>query len=780
MPKKQVKEKKKEERNLITRFFLLIVNTLVLLGYIIIHPFEKIYKAFDDLRIKIWKFLNKPIGVEDITQNVSDRMNFINSTAVGLMAWLNVHKQKKKTKKRSKALQKSRIAHRKERQKRRQKKVSKVKLFLMFWLGGIFTLVFFAIPVFAYFWFSTLPSPELLQDQIQNSSTKILDRNGRVLYEIYIDKKYDPVPLKRIPDEVINATLAIEDADFYSHPGFDIRGIARAARSTFLEDRVEGGSTITQQLIKNVLLTPDRTYERKIKELVLAVMVERNYSKSEILEFYLNNIPYGGTAYGIESASQKYFGKSSWDLNLAEASMLAGLPSAPSVYSPLNGNMELAKERQKQVLDRMVSVGYVTPFEAEIAYSQELTLAPQVEYIRAPHFVNYVRESLYSKFGQRAVDFGGLTVRTTLDLDLQEKVQKIVSDEVSENGTRLNFSNGAAIVLDSRTAQILAYVGSVDFFSGDEGNFDVATAYRQPGSSIKPVTYALALEQGYTPLSLIDDKPITYQFSGQKYTPKNYDGKYHGKVTLRQALANSYNIPAVKLVNAVGVDEMVQLGKNMGLDNWVVGDGSYGMSITLGGKETRLLDLTNLYATFSRLGLYREETPFLSIKDIYGYEVSGVVDSTQRQVLSQESSYIITSILSDNAARTPAFGPNSQLYIKDKTVAVKTGTTNDIRDNLTIGYTPTYAVGVWVGNNDNTIMNNNLASGLTGAAPIWNKIMVTLLQDTKDETFTTPEGILKKDSSECANKYEVFNKKFEIPDKICFKQSKNDEKKENN
>lgn len=781
MPKAQSKENVKEERNLIIRFFLFFVNTLILLGYIIIYPFENLILIIKKLFSSLAEKLRKPL-------NLKKMLLFIPKKSQGFWIWVSAQIKvgllnKKERKSRATRVAKAKKLKEKKKRLRKEKKKRRTftffKVMFIFFFGIFFGLLFIAIPAFGYYWYLELPSPELLEQQTQNSTTKILDRNGRVLYEIYIDKKYDPVPLKRVPDNVINATLAIEDAAFYSHPGFDVKGILRAAKSTLLENNVQGGSTITQQLIKNVLLTPERTYVRKLKELVLAISVEQKYSKNQILEFYLNNIPYGGTSYGIQSAAQKYFGKNVWDLDLAEASMLAGLPSSPTVYSPLGGNIELAKGRQKQVLTRMYQLGYITGEEAVDAFEKDLEFAPQVEYIRAPHFVNYVRQDLYDRFGQRAVDFGGLTVTTTLDLDMQDEVQKIVSEEVEKNGTKLNFTNGAAVILDSKTGQIMAYVGSVDFFADDGGRFDVVTAYRQPGSSIKPVTYALALEQGDTALTTIEDKPITYQFSGQKYTPKNYDNKYHGTVTLRQALANSYNIPAVKLVNKVGVDNMVQLGINLGFSNWVVGDGTYGMAVTLGGKEVRLLDLTNAYSTFSRQGIYRDVTPYLSVKDIYGYEVLGLVNKNQRQVLSPETSYIITSILSDNNARTPAFGPNSQLVIKDKTVAVKTGTTNDIRDNLTIGYTPTYTVGVWVGNNDNSTMNNNLASGLTGAAPIWNRIMSFILEGEPNEEFPVPEGIVIKSDKSCPNKFEVFDKNHKIPDTICIKKTNKDNQDKN-
>lgn len=746
-------------RSPFARVFLFVLNSLILLGYVIMFPIEKLRNNLRNIRqIDLGKLVQLPR-----TFFYMSRDSYIWFTAV-----LRVRRKRHEA-------QKQRIRRQRRRQARKKSQMGvkhlKLKILLTFFIGCFFALMFFAVPLGVYVWYKQLPSPDLISRQTQSTATKILDRNGKSLYEIYIDRKSEPVPLKQVPDDVINATLAIEDAAFYSHPGFDVRSIVRAAKSTFLEDELQGGSTITQQLIKTVLLTPERTYERKIKELALAISVEQKYTKNEILEFYLNNIPYGGTAYGIQAAAQKYFGKNVWELDLAESSMLAGLPNAPTLYSPLQGDITMAKKRQRQVLERMVTLGYITRFEAEVAYDKELTFRSQEEPIRAPHFVNYVRQELYKKLGQRAVDFGGLTVTTTLDLDLQDKIQNIVTEEVRTNGKNLDFSNGAALVLDSKTGQVLAYVGSVDFFNEDGGKFDVVTAYRQPGSSIKPLTYALAFEQGHTAATLVDDSPITYQFSGQKYTPKNYDNKYHGKVSLRQALANSYNIPAVKLINVVGVDKMVQFGIDLGLQNWVVGDGTYGMAITLGGKEVRLLDLTNVYATFARQGKFRSVSPFLNVKDIYGYEIASVLNYTEKEVMSDETAYIITSILSDNNARTPAFGSRSQLYIPDKTIAVKTGTTNEIRDNFTVGYTPSYTVGVWVGNNDNSTMDSRLASGLTGAAPIWNKIMVTLLQGMEDEKFQVPEDIVIKENSNCPNKFEVFNSNFKVPSNICSRKS---------
>ena len=477
----------------------------------------------------------------------------------------------------------------------------------------------------------------------------------------------------------------------------------------------------------------------------------------------MNNIPYGGTAWGIQTASKKYFNKDVWELSLAEASLLAGLPTAPTSYSPAT-DLETAKSRQGYVLERMLSLGYIDEKEFEKAISEELIFANTDGYIRAPHFVDYIRKDLEKRYGRKYVEFGGLTVTTTLDLDIQEKVQSIVTEEVNKN-SYLGFSNGAAVVMDVKNAEVLAYAGSVDYFKEVWGAYDVVTAMRQPGSSIKPVTYALALSGSFTPASIINDSPITYKFKGSKdYTPVNYDGQYHGKVTLRQALANSYNVPAVKVANAVGVDNIVLKGKEMGLTGWEP-DGSYGLSITLGGKEVRLLDHTNVYATLARQGVHKEPKVYLSIKDSNGYEIYESEDA-EKTVLSPEVSYLLWDILSDQNARLPAFGVNNFLSIPGHKVAVKTGTTNNIKDNWTLGYTPSYVVGVWVGNNDGSPMRQGLASGLTGAAPIWNKIMTEILKDKPNELFERPANIFVKRDEKCGIS-ELFIKGTNIPQSLC-------------
>jgi len=647
--------------------------------------------------------------------------------------------------------------------------------FKSFIFGILFAYTFIFLPYTIYSWYADLPSPELLS-QIKNKSTKILDRNGRLLYEIYIDRNYDPVKLSQIPQHVIQATIAIEDDTFYNHAGIRPVSMLRAAKETILTNDIQGGSTITQQLVKNVLLTPEQTISRKLKEIVLAVAVDGTYTKDEILEMYLNNISYGGTSWGIQSASVNFFGKNVWDLDLAEASLLAGLPSAPSVYSPFIGGEKLAKERQLQVLNKMVEQGFITEQQLREAYTNDLQYTSQAQYIRAPHFVNYVRSNLEQMYGTHFVNLGGLTVTTTLDLDLQEQVQQIVTEEVARN-SYLNFSNGAAVILNPRTNQILAYVGSIDYFSNKiDGKFDVVTANRMPGSAIKPVTYALALQNGFTAASVIEDEEVVITIPGQKpYIPVNYDNQFHGKVTLRQALASSYNIPAVKLVQILDPDNMVKLANKMGLVGWEVGPG-YGLSVTLGGKEVKLIDLTNVFATFARKGYHTPVTPFTSITDVDGYSIYEYKDQSTKAI-PEEIAYIITDILSDNNARAHAFGSYSDLVIYGHKVAVKTGTTDQKRDNWTLGYTPSYVVGVWVGNNDNTPMHPYLSSGLSGASPIWNRIMTTLLQGKSNEEFDRPKSVFVKVDEKCDNKLEVFVKGT-APAHLCDLSDKDEKDKD--
>jgi 1A family penicillin-binding protein len=596
--------------------------------------------------------------------------------------------------------------------------------------------------------FKDLPVAADLTVKEQSVSTKILDRNGEVLFRIYEDENRSILPLNEIPDSVIAATIAIEDKDFWVHRGFSISGIARASLANFQGKSLQGGSTITQQLVKNRLLTSERTISRKVKELILSVLVEIQYSKNEILEMYLNQVPYGGNAYGIEEASQKFFGKSAKNLTLAESALLAGLPQSPSVYTPFGANPELAYTRQEEVLRRMVEDGYISIEQSVQAKKEPLIFNEDKVAIKAPHFVMYIRRLLAKQFGEELLSTGGLEVRTTLDLNAQKQAEKIVADEINSL-KRLNINNGAAMVTNPQTGEILSMVGSVDYFDFlNDGQVNVTLRPRQPGSSIKPITYALAIENGKSAFSKIDDSPITYHSLGSKpYSPQNYDGKFHGKVTIKEALASSYNIPAVKTLAEVGISNMIDLAENMGITTWK--DRSrFGLSLTLGGGEIMMSEMTEVYGTFANLGKHVELNPILEITDYNGtiyYQNHCALDNKDcggEQVLKPETSYIITDILSNNQARTPAFGPFSTLNIPNQEVAVKTGTTNNLRDNWTIGYTTNRLVAVWVGNNDNTSMSY-VASGITGASPIWNKIMRTQLSEENPHVFLLPDNLVE-------------------------------------
>jgi len=452
---------------------------------------------------------------------------------------------------------------------------------------------------------------------------------------------------------------------------------------------------------------------------------------------YLNEVGYGGACYGIEEAAQKYFGKHAKDLTLAEASLLAGLPASPTRYSPFGTNPQIAQERQALVLKKMVENGYITEEQSQIARAEKLKYASGENEINAPHFVMYIKELLVQKYGEKMVEQGGLEVITSLDLSLQETVQKIVKNEITQLAA-FRISNGSALVTDPKTGEILAMVGSKDYFASDiDGNYNVTTALRQPGSSIKPVNYSVALENGFTPSSLIEDSPITYMISGQPpYSPINYDRTFHGQVPLRIALGSSYNIPAVKILAAFGVKRMIQRGQEMGITTW--NDSSrFGLSLTLGGGEVKMTDMAEVYGVLANNGIRVGLNPILEVKNSKGKTLEENLSGQQTAVLNPGVAFLLTDILADNSARTPAFGSNSQLFIPNRAVAVKTGTTQNLRDNWTIGYTPSNVVVVWVGNNDNTPMSY-VASGVTGASPIWRKIMDSLLLNQPVENFPQP------------------------------------------
>lgn len=604
---------------------------------------------------------------------------------------------------------------------------------------SIFLIIFLGYTYFTFQAALALPSPTRLSVPDQPITSEFYDRNGKILYRLFEGRNRSLVKLKDLPLFLIQATIAIEDKNFYYHPGFDPLAIVRALYQNSKTGDIQGASTITQQLIKNSLLSPEQTYLRKAKEIFLAFWAERIYTKEQILQMYFNETPYGGPAWGIEAAAQTYFGKSARDLNLPEAAFLVGLPASPTEYSPFGTHPEKGVERQRDVLRRMVEDKYITQTMADQALTVPLDIKSQQVSISAPHFVMYVRDYLSRKYGSRVVAEGGLKVTTTLDLGLQEQVEGIVKDEVDKLAG-LNVHNGASMVTDAKTGQILSMVGSKDYFEPNFGNFNVTLSLRQPGSSIKPITYATGFKQGYSPGNTILDSPVSFRNQGSNaYSPQNYDQKFHGPVSIRTALGSSYNIPAVKMLAMVGMDKMIQTAKDLGITTF--DDSSrFGLSLTLGGGEVRMIDMMGVYAAFATNGLYHKPTPILKVTDSAGNILEEAISGGQR-VLAPEVAYLITNILSDNSARTPAFGSNSLLNIVGYDVAVKTGTSDNKRDNWTFGYSPDFVVGVWVGNSDNSPMDQALTSGVTGAAPIWNRIMKGILVAGEAGKFEKPSGI---------------------------------------
>ncbi len=579
------------------------------------------------------------------------------------------------------------------------------------------------ISVFVYFFWG-LPLPTTLGTK-ESVSTKILDRNGNLIYEIYADKKRSPIKLSDLPDYVKNATISIEDKDFYKHSAFSPTGYIRAIYNTVFKGKLQGGSTIEQQLVKNAFLTQDRTITRKVREFVLATIIEAFYSKDQILEAYLNQVPYGGNAYGIEAASEQYFNKPAKDLTLSEAAVLAGLTQAPTYYSPFGAHPELAKNRQVEVLNSMVANKYITFDKMTVAKNEELKYAQPTQ-IQAPHFALWIKEQLVTKYGEQMVNEGGLRVTTTLDLDLQKFAELTVATEVGKL-KGLNVKNGAAIVTRPNSGEILAMVGSTDYFDNkNDGNVNVVFANRQPGSSIKPLNYALAIQnKKITPATILADVPTCFNVIGQPaYCPVNYDGKFHGGEASRFALGNSFNIPAVRVLALNGIANFVKFANNLGVTTFT-DPNKYGLSITLGGGEVRPYDMAEVFGVFANGGIKQPLMAITKVADWHGktYEEHKVTDLTGDRVLPADVSFLVSHMLLDNNARTEAFGPSSFLVVNGHPeVSVKTGTTNDRRDNWTDGYSGQIAVVTWVGNNDNSPMNGAV-SGVSGASPIWNKII---------------------------------------------------------
>lgn len=615
----------------------------------------------------------------------------------------------------------------------------------------LFFLAFAAIVTGYALIAAQLPPPEeLIARQSTFASSKIYARDGSLLYEVV-----DPhggrrtyVPLDRISPYLIQATIATEDADFYRHPGFDPVALLKAIyRNLRAGEVVSGASTIPQQLVRTLLL-PEERFERsawrKIKEIVLAYEIVRRYPRNTILEIYLNEVYYGNLAYGIEAAAETYFGVTAAELSLAQASFLAGLPQSPATYDVFAGGRERALARQKDVLRLMVKEGYITQAQADAAAAEMAAYEfrppiPQ-DKIPAPHFVMYVRQLVEEMYGPEVLYRGsGLRIYTTLDTRLQSLAEQIVAQHVAALRDQ-HVTDGALVAIDPSTGYILAMVGSADFYNEEiDGQVNVALALRQPGSAIKPLTYVAAFERGWTPATLIWDLPTAFPDGvNPPYVPRNYDGRFHGPVLVRSALANSYNVPAVKALQFIGIPALKEMAARLGITTLTRED--YGLSLTLGGGEVKLLELTAAYAVFANNGVRVPPTPFLRIEDNQGRVLLDNSQPQGQQVIRAEHAYLITSILSDRQARCPAFGCPNALELS-RPAAAKTGTTNDYRDSWTIGYTPDLVVGVWVGNADNSEMDR--VAGSMGAAPIWHDFMEAALRDKPVRDFPRPPGIVE-------------------------------------
>ena len=638
---------------------------------------------------------------------------------------------------------------------------------------------------FFVLWVSSweLPSLSEFETRKVSESTKIYDRTGEVvLYDLHRSAQRTIVPYGEISSNVKNATVAIEDSEFWQHNGIRVKAILRAVLTNLFEGNLlggQGGSTITQQVVKNSLLTNEKKVSRKLKEWALALRLEKVFDKETILSLYLNEIPYGGTLYGIEEASQAFLGKSSSELTIVEAAYMAALPNAPTYFSPYGNHRDELEERKNLVLRRMEELAFITKEEYETAKKEIICATASVDAensalkpptaktpkddgkpacasffkpnnevgILAPHFVVFIRQYLEEKYGREALEENGFRVITTLDYELQKIAEEIVKKYALENKEKFDAENAALTAIDPTTGQILVMVGSRDYFDkGIDGNFNVAIAHRQPGSAFKPFVYATAFEKGFTPDTIVFDLPIEFstecnpdgtpkkpENADKCYKPENYDGKYRGPITFRDALAQSVNVPAIQVLYLAGLKDSLRLAKNMGLSTLENTD-RYGLTLVLGGGEVKLLELIGAYGVFASEGVFREQSGILRIEDKNGNLIEEW-RGKEEQVLQKETALTITDILSDNKARTPAFGENSPLYFPGRDVAAKTGTTNDFRDAWIVGYTTNLVVGAWAGNNDNRAMHKVAAYIV---APMWNAFMNKALQRIKPGVFQKP------------------------------------------
>ncbi len=615
--------------------------------------------------------------------------------------------------------------------------------------------------------------PKNLTLTTPSQSSFIYDRNGKLLYEIFGDERREYVPLDQIPKTVVDATLALEDRNFYTNQGVDVRGIVRAALLNLSSDNQTGASTITQQLVRTLFLSSEKSITRKLKEIAISFRIEQIYSKDEILQAYLNQISYGEQVYGIQTAAHRFYNKDVKDLNLGEITALVGIPQTPTYNSffsgafrdlqndlyvdvnhpgswlqeqylkfskVVNGRHVIDRWRQRQIktLSSMMEVGKITQKQADDALLVPINPSHPNTQVQAPHFVFYVRDLLFAKYGEEKVRTGGFKIYTTLDLDLQSQAQTIITNTINKIAKPFNAHNAAMMAVNPTNGQILAYVGSVNYFdTANDGNVDVVSSTnRQPGSSFKPFVYATDLMKGLNTQSLFMDVQTDF---GGGYIPRNYDGKFHGPQPMRIALANSFNIPAIKATAIAGVPNVIATAKSMGVDS-LQENGDYGLSLGLGAAQIKLFDMLQGYSTFANLGNKIPFNPILKITDASGKLIEEFQQPAPKQAIDPGVAYMISDILSDNQARVMEFGYNTPLRLSRK-AAVKTGTTNDIKDNWTIGFTPNLAAAVWVGNNNGDALLGG-ASGVTGAAPIWHDFMEAAFKTTPNVPwYTMPDSV---------------------------------------
>ena len=631
-------------------------------------------------------------------------------------------------------------------------KTLKALAMLFLWLFVIGTIGFLSFFLYLQ---RTLPDPESIATRKVGESTRIYDRTGQVLlYDIHGEEKRTVIPWEQIPDTIKKATLASEDSDFYNHKGLDLKGILRA----FLKDIVhlgvsQGGSTITQQLVKKALLGDNRTLSRKIKEAVLAIEIERSFTKDQIFWMYLNQIPYGSNAYGIEAAAKEFFGKNASGLTTAEAATIASVTKAPSYYSPFGNHVKELMVRKNSVLARMKTLGFISDTEYKTALAQKLEFKSSIESIQAPHFVIMVKEYLSSKYGEAAVENGGLKITTTLDSNLQSIAEEMVSKYAKINKEKYKATNAALVAIDPKTGDLLALVGSKDYFNiADEGNFNVAIANRQPGSAFKPFAYATALAKGYPDDTIVFDLKTEFnpncnpdssetkdRYGLDCYHPQNYDERYRGPVTFRQGLAQSLNVPSVKVLYLAGINDTMAFAEKMGITT--LGDKSrFGLSLVLGGAEVKLVDLVSAYGVFANEGM---RNPWFFIQKIESSNGSVLEEKENKpeRVLEPQIAHLITNILSDNSARAPVFGYSTPLYIPGRDIAAKTGTTQENRDAWVVGYTPSLTAGVWTGNNKNESMTKE-GAGISASGPMWHEFMAKALSTMPNEKFPNPDPVI--------------------------------------